>query len=91
MIAPPQPAGPGAWSLGLEPTIMVMLPRVDFAGGLGKLHRRVKASWLEELLRRRLLMVTGKGGTGKSTVASALALLAARRGLRVLLDRKSVV
>jgi anion-transporting ArsA/GET3 family ATPase len=62
-----------------------MLPRVDFAGGLGKLHRRVKASWLEELLRRRLLMVTGKGGTGKSTVASALALLAARRGLRVLL------
>lgn len=41
--------------------------------------------WLEELLRRRLLLVTGKGGTGKSTCASALALLAARRGYRVLL------
>src|SRR5512142_2579320 len=36
------------------------------------------------LLDRRLLIVTGKGGTGKSTVAAALALVAARRGKRVL-------
>jgi anion-transporting ArsA/GET3 family ATPase len=35
-------------------------------------------------LDRRLVIVTGKGGTGKSTVATALALLAARRGQRVL-------
>ncbi len=34
---------------------------------------------------RRLLVVTGKGGVGKSTVAASLALLAARRGKRVLL------
>jgi anion-transporting ArsA/GET3 family ATPase len=34
------------------------------------------------LLERRLIVVTGKGGTGKSTVAIALGLLAARRGLR---------
>jgi anion-transporting ArsA/GET3 family ATPase len=45
----------------------------------------VKTRWLDELLRKRLLMVTGKGGTGKSTCASALAVLAARRGLRPLL------
>lgn len=38
-----------------------------------------------DLLERRLLLVTGKGGTGKSTVAAALALLAARAGKRVLL------
>jgi anion-transporting ArsA/GET3 family ATPase len=35
-------------------------------------------------LDRRLVVVTGKGGTGKSTVAAALALLAARAGKRVL-------
>jgi anion-transporting ArsA/GET3 family ATPase len=40
---------------------------------------------LDELLSRRVLFVTGKGGTGKSTIAAALALLANRRGLRVLL------
>ena len=37
-----------------------------------------------ELLDKRLLFVTGKGGVGKSTVATALGLLAARRGLRTI-------
>jgi anion-transporting ArsA/GET3 family ATPase len=37
-----------------------------------------------DLLGRRLLVVTGKGGVGKSTVAAALALVAAQRGKRVL-------
>lgn len=36
------------------------------------------------LLERRLVVVTGKGGTGKTTVAAALALAAAARGRRVL-------
>lgn len=36
------------------------------------------------LLDRRLIIVTGKGGVGKSTIAAALALVAARRGKRVL-------
>lgn len=36
------------------------------------------------LLDRRLLVVTGKGGTGKSTLSAALALSASRRGKRVL-------
>jgi len=34
---------------------------------------------------RRLLIVTGKGGTGKTTVTAALGLAHARRGLRTLL------
>jgi anion-transporting ArsA/GET3 family ATPase len=38
-----------------------------------------------DLLDRRLLFFTGKGGVGKSTVAAATALLAAERGKRVLL------
>jgi energy-coupling factor transporter ATP-binding protein EcfA2 len=36
------------------------------------------------LLDKRLLLVTGKGGVGKSTVSAALALLASRKGKRVL-------
>ena len=36
------------------------------------------------LLTRRLLVFTGKGGVGKSTLSAATALLAARRGKRVL-------
>lgn len=35
-------------------------------------------------LDRRLLFVTGKGGTGKSTIAAAIGLLAAQRGKRAL-------
>jgi anion-transporting ArsA/GET3 family ATPase len=40
---------------------------------------------LEDLFRRRALWVTGKGGTGKSSISAALALLSAQRGLRTLL------
>ena len=39
---------------------------------------------LDELMRRRIILVAGKGGTGKTTVAAALALAAARAGKRVL-------
>jgi anion-transporting ArsA/GET3 family ATPase len=40
-------------------------------------------------LSHRLIFVTGKGGVGKSTVAAALALASARRGLRTLLAETS--
>ena len=39
---------------------------------------------MTDLLDRRLVFVTGKGGVGKSTVAAGLALLAAQRGKRTL-------
>jgi anion-transporting ArsA/GET3 family ATPase len=39
---------------------------------------------LEALDRARLIVVTGKGGTGKTTVAAAVAVAAAGRGRRVL-------
>jgi anion-transporting ArsA/GET3 family ATPase len=41
------------------------------------------------LLEKRLVFVTGKGGVGKSTVAIALGLLAARRGLRTIVAELS--
>jgi anion-transporting ArsA/GET3 family ATPase len=40
---------------------------------------------MTDALDKRLLFVTGKGGVGKSTVATALGLLGARRGKRVIL------
>jgi anion-transporting ArsA/GET3 family ATPase len=40
---------------------------------------------MSELLDLKLVFVTGKGGVGKTTVASALALLASSRGKRVLI------
>jgi anion-transporting ArsA/GET3 family ATPase len=39
---------------------------------------------MRELLDKRLVIVTGKGGVGKSTVAVALALAAARQGKRTI-------
>ncbi|MQA09194.1 MAG: ATPase [Pseudonocardiaceae bacterium] len=41
--------------------------------------------WTEEIGRARLHVVSGKGGTGKTTVAAALGLALARGGRRVLL------
>ena len=42
------------------------------------------SSAVPALLDKRLVFVTGKGGVGKSTVAIALGLLAARQGLRTI-------
>lgn len=47
-------------------------------------HVNVAFAVLEELTGQRLLVVTGKGGVGKSTIAAALATQSAREGLRTL-------
>ena len=39
---------------------------------------------MASLLDRKLLVLTGKGGVGKTTVSAALGLLAANRGLRTI-------
>lgn len=39
---------------------------------------------MQRLLDRRLIVVTGKGGVGKTTIAGAVGLAAARRGARTL-------
>ncbi|HEY2201182.1 MAG TPA: ArsA-related P-loop ATPase, partial [Solirubrobacteraceae bacterium] len=39
---------------------------------------------MASLLHRKLLVLTGKGGVGKTTVSAALGLLAANRGLHTI-------
>ncbi|HEY2768202.1 MAG TPA: ArsA-related P-loop ATPase [Solirubrobacteraceae bacterium] len=39
---------------------------------------------MASVLERKLIVMTGKGGVGKTTLASAIGLLAARRGLRTI-------
>jgi anion-transporting ArsA/GET3 family ATPase len=40
---------------------------------------------MQSLLERELVVITGKGGVGKTTLAAAIGLLAARRGLRTII------
>jgi anion-transporting ArsA/GET3 family ATPase len=39
---------------------------------------------MTSILERKLIVVTGKGGVGKTTISAAVGLLAARRGLRTI-------
>ncbi len=48
-------------------------------------HDLESSSFLEHLFARKILMVTGKGGVGKTWVASSLALEASRMGKKVCL------
>jgi anion-transporting ArsA/GET3 family ATPase len=44
-----------------------------------------KPALIDDLLTKRVVVLTGKGGVGKSTSSAALALIASQRGMRVLL------
>lgn len=51
----------------------------------GRVRTIGEKSSLEQLLDRRLVLITGKGGVGKTTVSAALALVAARSGKRTVI------
>lgn len=59
-------------------------PGLDLATRLATAAGVPWQATLALMLERKLIFVSGKGGVGKSAVAASLALLAARRGLRVL-------
>jgi anion-transporting ArsA/GET3 family ATPase len=50
---------------------------------------QLRCATVAALLDKRLIFVTGKGGVGKSTVAAAIGMLAARRGLRTVIAELS--
>jgi len=52
-------------------------------------HRRLGSTRVPNLADKRLVFVTGKGGVGKSTVAVALGIAAAQRGLRTIVAEMS--
>lgn len=62
-----------------------MTPRESSATPRESSDRAAPTGWSTESGRARLHVVTGKGGTGKTTVAAALALALAAEGRRVLL------
>lgn len=59
------------------------------AGFLCPLCESYAAPPMPDVLDKRLIFVTGKGGVGKSTAAVALGLLAARRGQRTMVAELS--
>ena len=46
--------------------------------------RNSRESPLDELLKKRVVLITGKGGVGRSSITAAAATVAQRRGVRVL-------
>jgi anion-transporting ArsA/GET3 family ATPase len=79
-----EPSGRGARTRGLGPTL-VAVSNQRRAGSVGVLDDGGVERWPESLAAARLHVVTGKGGTGKSTLAAALALALAADGGRTLL------
>lgn len=61
------------------------LPTVDDPRGHVTVARPTPGGPLHDIFDKRVALVTGKGGVGRTTVSAALARAAARRGIRVLL------
>src|SRR5690606_11007258 len=68
-----------------SPRGMVQLPRNHCPARLGNPRRfagRRRAMTITDILGEQLIVITGKGGVGKTTVSLALAFLNARLGRR---------
>ena len=48
-----------------------------------QMQRKLRMTKLDEDIKRKVMVLSGKGGVGKSTVATGLALCLARRGMKV--------
>jgi anion-transporting ArsA/GET3 family ATPase len=73
---------------GFLPALQFLSPEVASARALAS-KAMIDDSPAPGLLGRRLVFVLGKGGVGRSTLAAALGLLAARRGARTIVAEVS--
>ena len=48
-----------------------------------QMQRKLRITKLDEDIKHKIMVLSGKGGVGKSTVATGLALSLARRGMKV--------
>ena len=48
-----------------------------------QMQRKLRITKLDEDIKHKVMVLSGKGGVGKSTVATGLALCLARRGMKV--------
>ena len=79
-----QPSGRGTRSWRAGPTLVAVSTQRR-PGGVGVYDEAGVERWPDALASARLHVVTGKGGTGKSTLAASLALALAAGGGRTLL------
>src|SRR5207253_1697965 len=77
------------WRALEAPPIRAELHTRLYSQAMGGFLRTLCSAPVPALLDHRLIFVTGKGGVGKSTVAIALGLLAARNGLRAIVAELS--
>ena len=74
------PAGGGAQQSDADPSNE---QKVQMEQAYQQMQRKMRITQMDEQIKHKVMVLSGKGGVGKSTVATGLALSLARKGKRV--------